>query len=433
MNYEKTIITSSNTQYSAQPLQSKDHAYKLTKFRSDLHLSSLPVAPTAKYVIYAAFDVNGLVEKPDVIGAIFGQTEGLFGPDLDLRELQKNNRIGRIEVEIKPEHNKVRGSITVSSSLSRTATVMLAAAIESVDRIGPWDATVRIDKIEDLRDVKRAQIVKRAKELLKKWTFEGSPETEEILKEIAEVLKPYEITTYGAENLPAGPNIATSDSIIVVEGRADVNNLLRCGIKNCIAVEGARVPETIVKLSKEKEVTVFLDGDRAGDLIFKELMLTMDINYVARAPPKKEVEELSCKEILTALKDRVSVSEVKNKQARITVPAKIVDTINKLKGNLEAAIFNENLEILAQLPVSELTEKLPGIEKASTIVFDGIITQRLVDLSADKEVKYIIGERISDIVKRPAKLRLLKFEDVAPESPGGNVSPNSPKEQSENS
>lgn len=383
-------------------------------------MSSLPATPTAKYIIHASFEVGGLVEKPDVIGAIFGQTEGLFGPDLDLRELQKNNRIGRIEVEIKPEHNKVSGTITVSSSLSKAATVMLAAAIESVDRVGPWDAKVRIDKIEDLRDIKRNQIIKRAKELLKKWTYEATPETEELLKEIAEVLKPYEITTFGAEHLPAGPNITSSDSIIIVEGRADVNNLLRCGIKNAIAVEGARVPETIIKLSREKEVTVFLDGDRAGDLILKELLQTVNINYVARAPPKKEVEELTCKEIIAALKDRVQVSKIQVKQARITVPTKIVETINKLKGNLEAAIFNENLEILAQLPVSELAEKLPEFEKISTIVFDGIITQRIVDLAAEKEVKYIIGDRISDIVKRPAKLRLLTFEDVAPENRTGN-------------
>ncbi len=382
-------------------------------------MTGLSSIPTAKYVIHAKFEVNGIVEKPDVIGAIFGQTEGLFGPELDLKELQKNNRIGRIEVEVKTEHNKSYGTITVTSSLNKAATAILAAAIESVERVGPWEAKVQIEKIEDLRDLKRKQIIRRAKEILRKWTLESLPETDEILREISDVIKPCEITTYGPEQLPAGPNIDSSSSIIVVEGRADVHNLLRCGIRNVIAIEGAKIPETIVKLSKEKEVTVFLDGDRAGDLILKELLQTINVKYVARAPPRKEVEELTCREIMNALKEKVPASEVRIKYARVSVPAKIVETIEELKGTLEAVLFNENLEVIAKIPVSELAEKLPTIENVSTIVFDGIITQRLVDLAEEKGVKLLVGDKVSEITKRPIKPRLLTFDDVAPESPTG--------------
>ncbi len=377
------------------------------------------ITPTAKYVIHAKFEVNGIVEKPDVIGAIFGQTEGLFGPELDLKELQKNNRIGRIEVEVKTEHNKSYGTITVSSSLSKAATAILAAAIESVERVGPWEAKVQLEKIEDLREVKRRQIIRRAKEILKKWTFESVPETDEILREISDVLKPSEIVTYGPEQLPAGPDVDSAQSIIVVEGRADVHNLLRCGIKNVIAIEGAKIPETIVRLSKEKQVTVFLDGDRAGDLILKELLQTIDVKYVARAPPRKEVEELTCKEIMTALREKIPASDVRMKYARIHVPSKIIDIIENLKGTLEAVLLNDKLEILARVPVSELAEKLPDVKDVSTVVFDGIITQRLVDLAEDKGVKYLIGDKISELNRRPIKPRLLTFEDVAPESPAG--------------
>jgi len=377
------------------------------------------ITPTAKYVIHAKFEVNGIVEKPDVIGAIFGQTEGLFGPELDLKELQKNNRIGRIEVEVKTEHNKSYGTITVSSSLSKAATAILAAAIESVERVGPWEAKVQLEKIEDLREVKRRQIIRRAKEILKKWTFESVPETDEILREISDVLKPSEIVTYGPEQLPAGPDVDSAQSIIVVEGRADVHNLLRCGIKNVIAIEGAKIPETIVRLSKEKQVTVFLDGDRAGDLILKELLQTIDVKYVARAPPRKEVEELTCKEIMTALREKIPASDVRMKYARIHVPPKIIHIIEYLKGTLEAVLLNDKLEILARVPVSELAEKLPDVKDVSTVVFDGIITQRLVDLAEDKGVKYLIGDKISELNRRPIKPRLLTFEDVAPESPAG--------------
>lgn len=379
-------------------------------------MTGLSSIPTAKYVIHAKFEVNGIVEKPDVIGAIFGQTEGLFGPELDLKELQKNNRIGRIEVEVKTEHNRSYGTITVSSSLNKAATAILAAAIESVERVGPWEAKVQIEKIEDLRDLKRKQIIRRAKEILRKWTLESLPETDEILKEISDVIKPCEITTYGPEHLPAGPNIDSSSSIIVVEGRADVHNLLRCGIRNVIAIEGAKIPETIVKLSKEKEVIVFLDGDRAGDLILKELLQTINVKYVARAPPKKEVEELTCREIMNALKEKVSASEVRIKYARVSVPTKIVETIEELKGTLEAVLFNENLEVIAKIPVSELAEKLPIINNVSIIVFDGIITQRLIDLAEEKGVKLLIGDKISEVTKRPIKPRLLTFNDIAPET-----------------
>lgn len=382
-------------------------------------MTSQSAAPTAKYVINARFEVNGLVEKPDVIGALFGQTEGLFGPELDLRELQKNNRIGRIEVEMKTEHNKTHGLITVSSSLSMASTSLLAAVIESVDRIGPREAKVWIEKIEDVREVKRKRIIKRAKDLLKKWTFEAMPETEELMKEIGEAMKPSEITTYGPEQLPAGPDIDKAPSVILVEGRADVNNLLRCGIKNAVAIQGARVSETVLKLGREKEITLFLDGDRAGDLILRELLETIHVKYVARAPPGKEVEELTCRDILTALKEKVPASDVKLKHARVSVAPKIIEAINSLKGTLEAILFNEKLEVLAQIPVSELAEKLPQTDGVTTVVFDGIITQRLVDVAAEKGIGYLIGDRVSELVKRPSNVRLLTFDDVAPESPAG--------------
>lgn len=379
-------------------------------------MTNTQVAPTSKYVIHARFEVNGVVEKPDVIGAIFGQTEGLFGQDLDLRELQKNNRIGRIEVDMKANQNRTNGSITVASSLDRASTAVLAAAIESVDRIGPCEAKVSMDKIEDVREAKRKQIIRRAKEILKKWTYEASPETDDLLREILQALKPAEVSAYGSERLPSGPDVSSSQSIIVVEGRADVVNLLRCGIRNVIAVEGARVPETIVRLSKEKELTVFLDGDRAGDLILKEMLAMVNVEYVARAPPGREVEDLGCKEIAASLKERTPVSEVKQRPARVSMPPQAVDAVNKLRGTLEAMLFDEKFELITQLPVGELAEKLPGIENVNAVVFDGVVTQRIVDVAGERGVRFLVGDRVSDVARRPVNLRLLTFDEIAPAS-----------------
>ncbi|MCK5402806.1 DNA primase, partial [Candidatus Bathyarchaeota archaeon] len=215
-----------------------------------------------KYVISTSFEIEGVVEKSDVIGALFGQTEGLFGPELDLHELQKTGRIGRIEIKLKSKKDKTNGEITIPSSLDKPLTALIAAAIENVDRVGPCAAKVTLDKIEDIRAARRDTIIKRAKEILHKWTIDVSPGTDKISSEIARAIRPAEIVSYGPEKLPAGPDVKNAKSIIVVEGRADVAVLLKTGLKNVIAVEGTKIPSTVINLSKEKEITALLDGDR---------------------------------------------------------------------------------------------------------------------------------------------------------------------------
>src|SRR3990172_10457204 len=258
-------------------------------------------------MIVARFEVEGVVEKPDVIGAIFGQTEGLFGPDLDMRELKKSVRIGRIEIQLECQQDRTLGVITIPSSLDKTSTAILAAAVESVDRIGPCIAKVTLDKLADIREDKRKQILDKAKEILRTWVIEESPSTDEMVKQVSGVIRSADVVDYGPQHLPAGPDVATSGSILIVEGRADVVNLLRCGIRNAIGVEGTKIPQTIIDLSKTKETTAFLDGDRGGDLILKELMQVAPVDYVARAPLGKEVEDLTPKELMKCLREKVPV------------------------------------------------------------------------------------------------------------------------------
>jgi DNA primase len=121
---------------------------------------------TTKYLIRANIVAEGIVEKPDVVGAIFGQTEGLLGNELDLRDMQKSGRIGRIEVEIGQNKGKSEGEITIPSSLDQVETVILASALETIDRVGPCRATIKITKVEDVRLAKKKKIVERAKVLL---------------------------------------------------------------------------------------------------------------------------------------------------------------------------------------------------------------------------------------------------------------------------
>ena len=371
---------------------------------------------TIKYVIRARFEIDGVVEKPDVIGAVFGQTEGLFGPDLDLRELQKSGRIGRIEIELQSKRDKTTGKILIPTSLDRVSTAIIAASLETINRVGPCAAKVILEKIEDVREAKRRTIIERAKEILRKWTIETLPSTEEIYREVAETLRWAKVEKYGPEELSAGPEIDSAKEIIIVEGRADVINLLKCGIQNVIAVEGAKIPETIIKLCKEKEATALLDGDRGGDLILKELLQVTSIRYVARAPSGKEVEELTCKEIFDALERKVPVEELFKRRGRVgiavAVPKKVAEIVKDLEGTLEAVLLNDKMEEIAKLPVSELAEKLQQMDGVDTIVFDGVITQRLVDIALDKKVKCLVAARISDVVKRPLNLQLITFNEI---------------------
>lgn len=381
---------------------------------------------TPKYRIKASFEVEGVVEKSDVIGAIFGQTEGLFGPELDLHELQKNGRIGRIEIDMQTKQDKTTGSILVPTSLDKPISALTAAAIESVDRIGPCAAHVTLEKIEDVRINKRESIIGRAQQILQSWVIESTPTMEQLTSQVAEIIKPTEIQSYGPEKLAAGPEVDASKTLIIVEGRADVANLLRIGYKNVIACEGTKIPDTIIKLSKKKEVTAFLDGDRGGDLILKGLMQVAKIEYVARAPRGSEVEDLTPKQLLQALNSKVPASTKeetpkrriqrtrtpRRKRSTITLPQSVIDTTTKLKGTLEAVLLDEKHEPIEQLPVSELASRLKELEGVAAIVFDGVITQRLVDISGEKGVKLLVGDRISGVVKRPVNIQLLTVTDI---------------------
>jgi len=371
---------------------------------------------TVKYVIRAKFEIEGVVEKPDVIGAVFGQTEGLFGSELDLRELQKSGRIGRIEIELQSKQDKTTGTIVIPTSLDRVSTAIIAASIESINRVGPCEADVTIERLEDLRNSRRKTIIERAKNILLQWQIESMPSTEEVFREVSETLRVPKVEKYGPDELSAGPEVGSAKEVIIVEGRADVINLLRCGIENVVALEGAKVPETIIKLSKEKTATALLDGDRGGDLILKELLQVTDVKYIARAPQGKEIEECTSTEVFKALKNKVPIEEFKAKKPRerprVLVPKQIKEARKELEGTLEGVLFSEKMEQIERLPVSALAEKLQQTDKVDTVVFDGVITQRLVDIASDKGIKFLVAARVSDQVKQPLKVHLLTFSEM---------------------
>lgn len=387
---------------------------------------------TTKYLIYAQIDASGVVERPDVVGAIFGQTEGLLGDDLDLRELQRTGRIGRISVTVNSKNGRSRGAITIPSSLDKIETAVLGASLETIDRVGPCEAKITVTKIEDVRTLKRTYVIDRAKELVRSMFTDVLPESQEITEEVKESIRIKEITKYGKEKLPAGPNINESDAIIVVEGRADVLNLLRYGIRNTVAVEGTSIPKTIIDLSKEKTVTAFVDGDRGGELILKELMQVAEVDYVSRAPSGKEVEDLTKKETIKALRNKIPVEQAMNElfekqlkeetqKTATAAPkkkkdlAKLKDFIEKLPGTLDAYLLDEKDNLKIKVSVRDLVDAISLTDDVRTVVFDGVVTQRLVDVATERGIDRLVGIKIGNITKKPVNLKILSFGDMVEE------------------
>lgn len=529
---------------------------------------------TTKYIIRTKISADGVIERPDIVGAIFGQTEGLLGTDLDLRELQKTGRIGRIEVMVTTKNGKTRGNIFIPSSLDKVKTSVLAASLETIDRVGPCVATIEVTKIEDVRAAKRVNIVERAKDIYKTMFDDDLLETQEITDVIRESVRVEGITTYGKNKLPAGPEY-NANEIIVVEGRADVLTLLKYGIKNTISVGGTNVPPEVVDLLKGKKVTIFTDGDRGGELIIRELMQMANVDYVARPPDGKAVEDLVQKEIILALRrkmtkdqyiekfgiilpsskrikkpaepekvsasskllekktpkritkirqtallsdsdpkfdeeeaprvrrtrterlserpekiekiterveriektpreerpvrqprlktERVKADELDDiiavkyveldadekeaqapeerpgrvravfesdvrgvgkqmrgrdtgrgrreeeveKEQKPSIPAPFDKEMETLAGTLTSRILDRNNDVLFEIPVRDLANTLKsGVNGAKTVVFDGVVTQRIIDIAAEQGIENLVGLKIGNVVKMPAEMKV---------------------------
>lgn len=399
---------------------------------------------TTKYLIHLFLEAEGVVEKPDVVGAIFGQTEGLLGEDLDLRDLQRTGRVGRIDVQISSKKGETRGDIYIASSLDRAETAILAASLETIDRVGPCIARVSVVSVEDIRVSKRKKIVDRAKEILIGSFEEGTIDSNELIDSVRESMRIEKISTIGDDRVPAGPNVPDSDAIIVVEGRADVINLLRYGIKNAVGVEGTNISKTIIDLCEKKTATAFFDGDRGGDLILQELLQLAEIDYVAYCPRGKSVEDLSRKEIIKALRNKVPVEYVKEQEAESeeagtadTIPPgeasagrsspkknapkkraekderkpqTLGDQIDAVRGKRIARFLSADLGIIRESRPDEV-EKIAGELNGDVtgLVTDGEVNQRILDLMVNKGLEYIAARDFKGIIKRPLTIRLLKI------------------------
>ena len=395
-----------------------------------------------KYVVHAKFEAEGSIEKPDVIGALFGQTEGLLGEDLELRELQKEGKIGRIEVQAESKLGKTIGKIQIPSALDKTETTLVAAAIETIERIGPSDAKISVENIEDVRGNKREYILERAKKLLAQIE-ETMPESREMGEHVKEQSKISRLVEYGSEKLPAGD--ISGEEIIVAEGRADIINLLRNGVKNVIAMNGTKLPETIKELSREKKIILFVDGDRGGRLIARNVCDNAKIAGIVSAPDGKEVEELSKKEILASLRkimtpeeffrnfremremreerkyesqerydERTRAPVVREKKEPVVeeesvsneqAEEKIREVAEEISGSKTAVLLDNSMRVIKKVSTLGL---IPVLKKSSakihSIVIDGVATVSVLRLAEERGIKNIAARNFAVVEEGNVKL-----------------------------
>jgi len=402
---------------------------------------------TTKYLIHISLAAEGVVEKPDVVGAIFGQTEGLLGEDLDLRDLQRTGRVGRIDVQITSKKGETKGEILISTSLDRAETAILAASLETIDRVGPCVAHVTVDSVEDIRVSKRKKIVERAKEILIDRFDDGTIDSDELLDDVRQTLRIEKIGSIGEERAPAGPNVLESDAIIIVEGRADVLNLLRYGIKNAVAVEGTNIPKSVVELCEKKTTTAFFDGDRGGELILRELLQVADIDFVAFSPKGKSVEDMTRKEVIKTLRNKVPVEYVRDQYFETSAelpgdlrttrpfpededaherkrqpagarrprdtsggPLSLREHIEDVKGQNLARFLSDDLSVVKELRSDEVEKAIETIDTTATgLVVDRPVDQKFLDRLVWKGLSYVAAKDFKGIIKRPTTIRLLKM------------------------
>ncbi len=356
-----------------------------------------------KYHVKLSYEVDGLVERADIIGAIFGQTEGLLGPEMNLNELQRVSKVGRIEVNTKSTANTTAGDALIPMSTDIDTCALIAAGIESIDKVGPFDCKFSLEAIDDVRAAKKDDIVRRAKEIKQKWATKTVSEGETMLNDVHQG-DAGKLATYGPSKLTCSSGVFDSNWVILVEGRADVINLLRAGYDNVLAIEGAKIDESIKELCNNKDTVVaFLDGDRSGGFILKELKSVVTLDYELQADAGVEVEELTPQRIDEIL--RPIAEEIKSGKPTPALKSEddkpLADITSKVFPNLnetlEAVALDDDQNEVFKVPISEVVSKLSSQSGIKYLLLDGIITQRLLEGAKNAGVECVIGHRIAKL------------------------------------
>jgi len=358
----------------------------------------------AKYMIRVSVKLDGQARRKDIIGAIFGQTEGLMPDALDLRKLQRSGRIGHIDVNLDDNRGKVSGVIEIPSSLENVESAIIGAALETIERIGPAASKLKVLEITNIRSSKRNLMVDRAKDLLLDIVRQRDTDATGLIDEVRSVLTTSEVTTYKDTGMTCGPNVEDSDALIIVEGRNDVMNLASCGIKNVIAVMGAGVDESLTGLVESKSmVKAFLDGDRGGRMIALELsgVLGKKLTHIAFAPEGREVEHLEKKligkhlgqaEPTSKVIARIEASEGEITSSKdVEVSDEIKEWAENMPGKANQAVFIlEDGSATEPIAAKDIVAKAEEIEGVQAVIIKSKGTETLMERVSESGIEVVI-------------------------------------------
>jgi DNA primase len=378
----------------------------------------------AKYMIRVSVKLDGQARRKDIIGAIFGQTEGLMPEALDLRKLQRSGRIGHIDVDLDSIKGKVSGVIQIPSSLENVESAIIGAALETIERIGPAASQLKVLEISNIRSSKRTSMVDRAKDILLDIVRQRDTEADNLIDEVRSVLTTSEVTTYKDTGMTCGPNVEESDALIIVEGRNDVLNLASCGIKNVIAVMGAGIDSSLVELVENKSmVKAFLDGDRGGRMIALELagVLGDKLTHITFAPESREVEHLEKKVIgkhlgqaepakrVIAKIEKIE-GEVNGASKEIEIPDEVKEWAENMpkKAN-QAVIILEDGSVSEAASVKDTIAQVGETEGAQALVIKTKATSKLMEMVAESGINIVIVPKMD--VKAPEDVTVYATSD----------------------
>jgi DNA primase len=394
-------------------------------------------------IIQISIEIAGRVTQSDIIGAVFGQTEQVLGDTLDLRKLQKEGKLGRIEVHTEYNDKGTLGTITIPSHMDTTNTVIIAAALETIEKIGPCQAKAKVSKIENIKEIKVKEIIAHAKEVLKKF-MSVSIDSQELIDKVNSEMKMSQATEY--KGIVCGPNLQYHDELFFVEGIREVQNLLKTGIKNVAAFGDMSNKETLKELAEKYEIIALVD--RGKTHLVKQLMEFADIDNFATPDGHGKIHALNSKELHKAIRNYVSTEQLvgqvrkypthrpesraparpappvrqdsrapprpdsrsrqghprhERPQRVSPIPAHISTLLKDKKKELhkgEAFVLDAHFNVLGKLPVAEVGATLGGLSNVKAVVVSGDIDSDLINSAERNNVEFLAGDACKGTPRR---------------------------------